>query len=134
MNHRRINPPTLFNSKEFGFSQVVVSEPGGTFVHCSGQTAWTENNELVGKGDVAAQARAALQNVGRALAAAGATPADVVRIHVYVVDYHEEFAATLGELTAEFFGADNVPASTLLGVQRLANPDLLIEIEVTAVI
>jgi enamine deaminase RidA (YjgF/YER057c/UK114 family) len=134
VNHRRINPPTLFDSKPFGFSQVVISEPGGTFVHCSGQVAWNRDYELVGVGDVSAQARESLRNVGLALAAAGAIPADVVRIHIYVVDYSEELIEILGQALVEFFGSDNVPASTLMGVQRLAKPEFLIEIEVTAVI
>ena len=134
MTHKRINPPTLFDSKQFGFSQVVISERGGTFVHCSGQVAWNRDYELVGKGDIAAQTRESLRNVGRALAAGGATPADVVRIHIYVVDYKEEHIEMLSEALVEFFGSDEVPASTLMGVQCLAKPEFLIEIEVTAVL
>jgi enamine deaminase RidA (YjgF/YER057c/UK114 family) len=90
--------------------------------------------KIVGAGDLAAQARMALENVRLALAAAGATPADVVRMRVYVVNYKPDMIATLSGLFKEFFPAEAPPASTWLGVQSLAVPEFLIEIEVTAVV
>lgn len=133
MAHQRINPPSLFNSVPFGFSQVVKSH-GGSTVHCSGQTSWDKNGVLVGAGDFATQCRESLKNVGHALAAAGATPADVVSIRLYVVDHKMDYLPIIGQAVTEFFGADHLPASTLLGVERLAVPDFMIEIEVTAVL
>jgi len=129
----RINPPTLFPSLPFGFSQVVTSR-GGNLVHVSGQTAWDAEMKIAGAGDLAAQARKALENVRLALAAAGAAPADVVRLRLFVVNYKPEMAATLGGLLTEFFPAGAPPASTWIGVQSLAMPEFLIEIEVTAVV
>ena len=70
-----IQPPGLFASGQFGFTQVVTSPPG-KLVFVSGQVAFDENAQVVGS-DLAAQAQQALENLGRALAAAGASPADV---------------------------------------------------------
>ncbi len=128
-----INPPTLFPSLPFGFSQVVTSR-GGKLVHVSGQTAWDTEMKIVGAGDLAAQTRKALENVRLALAAAGATPADVVRMRLYVVNYKPEMVGTLSGILKEFFPAEAPPASTWIGVQSLAVPEFLIEIEVTAVV
>jgi enamine deaminase RidA (YjgF/YER057c/UK114 family) len=133
LTNKRINPPNLFNSQQFGFTQLVVSDRGTT-VHCSGQVAWNTAYELVGKGDLAVQARESLRNVGYALEAAGAGPADVVRVRIYIVEHKPEYLPLIGEVLTEFFGAENLPASTLIGVQTLAEPDFLIEIEATAVI
>ena len=132
MSHTRINPEGLFDSPAFGFTQLVVSD-GGKTIHCSGQTAWNSKLQLIGPGDLAAQAKEALRNVGIALAAAGAGPADVARVRVYIVDHKQEYLPVIGQAMAEFFGAD-LPASTLIGVQSLAVPEFLIEIEATAVI
>ena len=127
----RINPPTLFDAKPLGFTQVVRSAPGPT-IYISGQTAWDVNRQLIGDGDFGTQARDALKNVGHALAAAGARPADVVQLRVYIVDYQMEHLHALAEAVVEFFGPDHLPASTLIGVQRLAFPEFLIEIEAVA--
>lgn len=129
----RKNPDTLFNSRDFGFSQVVTSR-GGTIVHCSGQTAWNSKLELIGKNDFTAQAQEALRNLDLALRAVGAIPSHVVRIRLYIVDHKPAYLPIIGKLVTEFFGIDNLPASTLIGVQCLATPDFLIEIEATAVI
>ncbi len=128
-----LQPEQLFSSVPFGFSQVVVSS-GHRYIHCAGQTAWDENMELVGGMDLGKQMQKALENVGHALEAAGASPANVVRIMTFVVDYRPEFAAVLGQAMAEFFGADNLPAATLVGVQALAMPEFLVEVQATAVV
>ena len=90
--------------------------------------------QLVGGLDLAEQMQKALENVGHALAAADASPADVVRIMTFVVDYRPEYAEVLGRVTAGFFGADNLPAATLIGVSALAMPEFLVEIQATAVV
>lgn len=130
---KHINPGTLFPSLPFGFSQVVTSR-GGKTVHVSGQTAWDTEMRVVGAGDLAAQTRKALENVRRALAAAGATPADVVRMRMYVVNYSPAMVGTLSGLFKEFFPAEAPSASTWIGVQSLAVPEFLIELEVTVVV
>lgn len=128
-----VNPSTIASTLEYGYSQAVTSR-GGRLVHVSGQVAWDLDHNLIGKGDLAAQARQAFANVGRALEAAGATFRDVVRIRIYVVDYKPSDIGAIGEATAAVFSADAPPASTLIGVQSLYADDYLIEIEVTAVV
>ena len=128
-----LQPEQLFPSAPFGFSQVVVST-GSRHIHCAGQTAWDADRQLVGGMDLGKQMRQALENVGHALEAAGASPTDVVRIMTFVVDYRPDYAVVLGQAMAEFFGADTLPAATLIGVQALAMPEFLVEVQATAVV
>ncbi len=128
-----LNPETLFSSLPFGFTQVVTSR-GGKTVHVSGQVALDANMEIVGKGDLGVQANQALENVKRALEAAGAALADVVRMRIYVVNFTPDYIDPIASATRAFFPEKTPPASTLIGVQSLALSDLLIEIEVTAVV
>ena len=90
--------------------------------------------QLVGGMDLGNQIHKALENVGHALEAAGASPANVVRTIVFVVDYQPENAVVIGQAMTDFFGTDNLPASTLIGVQALAIPEILVEVQATAVV
>ena len=114
-----------------GFSHATKSA-GGTTIHCAGQVAWDKDYKVVGAGDVGAQARQALKNLKEVLAAAGATTADVVRIRTYVVNHTPELLGPVGGALAEFWGDVTPAANTWIGVQALALPDFLIEIEATA--
>lgn len=133
MSTEALQPEQLFPSAPFGFSQVVVST-GSRHIHCAGQTAWDKEMQLVGGLDLGKQMRKALENVGHALEAAGASPANVVRTIIFVVDYQRKYAEVIGQAMAEFFGTDHLPASTLIGVQALAMPEFLVEVQATAVI
>lgn len=133
MSRKSLYPDTLFPSKDFGFAQVVVSE-GAKYVHCAGQTAWDKDMQIVGEGDLGKQMERTLENVRLALEAGGATPKDVVRLHIYVVDYKPDYIETISKALNDFFDPDNIPANTLLGVQSLALPEFMVEIEATAVI
>ena len=128
-----LNPPGLFSTEKLGFTQVVTSSPGTT-VYISGQTAWNSERRIVGGSDLRLQAEQALHNLRTALAAAGAEPADVVFVRLYVVNYRAEHAGVLSPMLEAFFAGATPPASTWVGVQSLAVPDFLIEIEATAVI
>ena len=99
----------------------------------AGQVADDAQGNLVGPGDLAAQARQAFANVGRCLAAAGAGPAQVARITIYVVRYRPEYIPEISEARIAVFG-DHKPADTLLGVETLAEPGYLIEVEAIAVV
>jgi hypothetical protein len=88
----------------------------------------------VGGADLRLQAEQAFRNLRTALEAAGASPADVVFVRLYGVDYRPECAAVLGPMLEGFFPADQLPASTWVGVQSLAVPGFLVEIEATAVV
>jgi len=130
---KHLNPAGLFSTRGLGFTHVVTSTPGVT-VHISGQTAWNADRKLVGGDDLGLQAKQAFANLHTALAAAGATPADVVLVRLYIVDYRPGNAAVLSPLLEGFFGSASPPASTWIGVSALAVPGFLIEIEATAVI
>ncbi len=131
MTRKAINPDSLYGSVQYGFSHATKSA-GGTIIHCAGQVAWDKDYKVVGAGDVGTQARQALKNLKDVLAAAGATPADVVRIRTYVVNHSPELLEPVSGALAEFWG-DVIPAAnTWIGVQSLALPDFLIEIEATA--
>lgn len=129
----RINPESLYNSLNFGFSHASLQE-GGRTLHLAGQVAWDAECNVVGDGDLALQTRQALANLKAVLAAAGASPADVVRLRTYVVDHSpDKLGPVLAEIAA-FYG-DAVPApNTFIGVQALALPDFLIEIEAIAAV
>ena len=116
-----------------GFSQVVVAS-GTRTVYTAGQVSIDERGALVGGDDLAAQTAQAMRNVGLALAAAGATYADIVKITTYVVNYRPEQRTIIGKARAPFFVGKTPPASTLVGVAALALPEWLIEIEAVAVV
>ena len=84
-----VNSDQLYESVPFGFSHVAVSR-GGRTVHCAGQVAWDRDYALAGPGDLIEQARQCLANIKVALASAGATPADIVRLRTYVVRHTPE--------------------------------------------
>ncbi|MGE0059311.1 MAG: RidA family protein [Dehalococcoidia bacterium] len=131
MAHKRTNPDT--NYKPTGFSHVVEAT-GSRIIYVSGQTPVDVNGEVVGKGDLAAQAEQVYKNIQNCLAAHGATFADVVKTTTLVVNYKPEDRPIIGAVRNKFYNADELPASTLIGVQALAAPDFMIEIEAVAVI
>jgi enamine deaminase RidA (YjgF/YER057c/UK114 family) len=134
MIKEHLNPTDLPNWSE-SFSQVVVVRTGTTrTIYVSGQVSVDEGNNVVGPGDLGRQVQVALENLAKALAAAGASPADVVRLGIHVKDYQQDQAAVISTALRSTFVAGRMPASTWLGVSALALDELLIEIEATAVI
>ena len=133
MTNRYLQPDGLWPSAQFGFSQVVVST-GTKIVHCAGQTAWDKDLNIVGGEDLEQQATQTLENVQAALAAAGATMRDVVRLDIYVVDYQRDKIPAISAALSRYFDPERLPANTLLGVAALAMPEFLIEITATAVV
>lgn len=127
----RLTPEGLF--KPAAYSQVVVAT-GRRLVFISGQVSIDPEGKLVAKGDFAGQARQVYANLRTALRGAGATPADVAKLTTYVVGYTPEFRAVLGEARAAVFRAGELPASTLVGVQALAEPGYLLEVEAIAIV
>ena len=111
----------------------VIAATGSRLVFVAGQVADDAQGNLVGPGDLAAQARQAFANVGRALAAAGARPDQVPRITIYVVHHRPEYVPDISEARIAVFG-DHRPADTLVGVEALAQPEYLIEVEAIAVV
>ncbi|OGA22589.1 MAG: translation initiation inhibitor [Betaproteobacteria bacterium RIFCSPLOWO2_02_FULL_67_26] len=125
-----INPPGLPRP---GTYTPVVATSGGRTIYVSGQVPVNEKGELVGKGNLAAQAEQVFHNIDAALKGAGATFADVVKITTFIVGYKPEHRALMHQVRSRYVSKDNPPASTLLGVQSLAIADYLIEVEAVAV-
>ncbi len=111
----------------------VIAATGSRLVFVAGQVADDAQGNLVGPGDLAAQARQVFANVGRALAAAGAGPEQVTKITIYVVHHRPEYLPDISEARMAVFG-DHKPADTLVGVEALAEPEYLIEVEAIAVV
>ncbi|MEO8740626.1 MAG: RidA family protein [Casimicrobiaceae bacterium] len=111
-----------------GYSRAVRV---GAHVWVSGTTATDSSGGIVGKGDAQAQTRQVIANIERALAQAGARLADVVRTRIYVTDIAQWEA--IGRVHGEAF-RDIRPAASMVEVRQLIDPDLLVEIEVDAVI
>jgi enamine deaminase RidA (YjgF/YER057c/UK114 family) len=109
-----------------GYSRVVRA---GDLVLVAGTTATMPDGAIAGLGDAYLQTRQAIENVSRALAQVGATPADVVRTRIYVTDITawEE----VGRAHAEAFG-DVRPVTAMLEVSGLLDPRMLVEIEAEA--
>ena len=124
-----INPPELFPPP--GFSHLAVAS-GQRLVFVAGQTAITPEFAVIGEGDLAAQTRASMECVGIALRAAGAGWDDVVRRTIYTVAPTE--FEVISRAFVEITGESAHPPQTIIGVTGLALPQLMIEIEVTALL
>ena len=124
-----INPDDLPTPATY--PQVVVAT-GSKLVFVSGQEPEDIHGKLVGRGDLAAQARQVFGNLGRALAAAGARPEQVCKITIYVVNYkRDEYLPIIEEARIALFG-DHKPAD-VVGIATLS-PGYLIEVDAIAVI
>jgi enamine deaminase RidA (YjgF/YER057c/UK114 family) len=109
----------------------AVSVEGKRMIFVSGQLAWDREGNCVGKGDMRAQFRQVCENLAEALASAGASWKDVVQTNTYVTDMDAFFKCV--DIRHEYFGP-GFPTSTTVEVRRLAHPDMLVEIEVVAVV
>jgi enamine deaminase RidA (YjgF/YER057c/UK114 family) len=125
-----VSPSTL--PQPTGYSHVASVPPGSRLVWTSGQVPVAPDGTLAPAGDWAAQARQVMQNIGAALAAAGATWEDVFKLTFYVVDTTE--LSTVRAVRDEFVNTARPPASTLVKVAGLIRPEFLIEVEAVAAI
>lgn len=131
ITRKNIQPEALAPPARGGhtlYSHVVAVE-GRRMIFVAGQLARDKNGNVVGKGDMRAQIRQVGENIKAALAAAGATLADVVKSNTYVTDMDEYFRHV--DVRMEYLGPA-MPTSTTVEVRRLAHPDFLVEIEVVA--
>ena len=133
MNKEFLNPAGL-PKWEQAFSQVVIVKGGATrTIYIAGQVAVDHNHNLIGDGDLLAQAEQAFSNLMTALAAAAATVEDVVKLNIYVKHYQPDYAPIISEVFRRWFPQPNLPTSTWLGVESLAEEGFLIEVDAIAV-
>ena len=119
MNAEFINPNRLFNSTQYGFSQIVACSPGMK-VYISGQVAWDEENNIIGKDNLEIQTKKSIENLSIAMEAVGGTLADIVFLRIYKVgSYSEEDGIIISEALKTFFDINSLPASTWISVNGL---------------
>jgi enamine deaminase RidA (YjgF/YER057c/UK114 family) len=129
---RRVMSPWSWQDA-FGFAHAHEVQGAGRTIFCAGQASVDDEGRPLHAGDMRAQVERAFENLGIVLEKAGARLADVTRLNYYTTDVAALFGAW--ETVAGLLAAGECrPASTLLGVQALAYPELLIEIEATAVV
>jgi enamine deaminase RidA (YjgF/YER057c/UK114 family) len=127
MNRETFNPWSW--QDQFGYSQSVSVSDSTVTLYCAGQTSVNANGTPIHVADMGAQIAQALDNIDAVLAASGFGWEHVVRLDMYTTDV-DQFLANYGVLMTRL---SHTPASTLLGVERLAYPELLVELEATAV-
>ena len=124
-----INPENLPTPETY---TQIIAATGGRLVFVAGQEPEDGRGNVVGLGDLAAQARQVFANLGRALAAAGARTDQVAKITIFVVGHRPEYLPVIEEARVSLFG-DHKPVDTLVGVESLARPEYLIEVDAIAV-
>ena len=129
------NPKRIVQPKDLPLRKShsqVVTVTGGTLVFIAGMTSRSEKDATpVHPGDMRAQLRQVCENIGRALRSVGGDFSDVVKTTTFITDIEEYHR--VGDERLKYFKKD-LPTSALIGVVRLAHPDLMIEIEAMAVI
>jgi 2-iminobutanoate/2-iminopropanoate deaminase len=125
------NSPEI--SSPAGYSHVAVVS-GGKMVFLSGQVGLNKQGEMVGKDDFGAQVTQVFSNLKSALAAAGATPNDLIKLNYYVVGLNHDKLVAIRNVRDQFINKEHPPTSTLAGVRTLFREDALIEIEAVAVL
>jgi enamine deaminase RidA (YjgF/YER057c/UK114 family) len=129
---KHINPDTV--SKPSNYTHLVEAT-GARIVFISGQVPIDKDGDIVGAGDLAKQAEQVFQNIQACLASVGASFADVSKMTTFIVGYQaSRDRPILTAVRQKYLPAENPPGSTLIGVQSLATPDIMIEIEATAVL
>ena len=104
----------------------------GELLFISGQLAFDENRQLVGKGDIGAQTRQVLENIKQVLDQAGGTFSDIVKVTVFIKDMSG--FRDIHDARLEYFDPDSLPASTMVSINDFVHPDALIEIDAIAVL
>jgi enamine deaminase RidA (YjgF/YER057c/UK114 family) len=131
MERRAINPWTW--QDEFDFSHAIEVKGSERVVYCAGQVSCDEEGLPLHAGDMEAQFNKALDNLETVLGKAGLSLRDLVRLNYFVTDV-PAFLEAVPKVGLRLREAGCKPASTLLGIVRLAHPDWMIEIEATAAI
>jgi enamine deaminase RidA (YjgF/YER057c/UK114 family) len=126
-----LNPPGL---KPLGMYSNVACVQGGTIVFISGQVAVDAQGQVVGKGDIEAQAVQVFENLRLALQAAGGTFEDVLKFTIFIRNLTPEARKAVMGVRSRYISRTNPPAATMVGIDRLVEDDLLVEIEAVAAV
>ena len=127
LNPREVNTPRFY-------THAVTVQGGGKIIHVSGQVSTDRDGVVFGKGDMRAQCEQVFKNLGHILRAAGAGWDDVVKMNAYMVGMHPEAVDMYRGVRSRYLKAGKLPASTLVGVERLVHDDLLLEVEIVAAV
>lgn len=129
--HQSINPWSW--QDQFGFSQAIATAPPSRWVFCAGQASASPDGAILHANDIGALLIQSFDNLETVLEQAGANLSQVVRLNYYTTDV-DGLLAVWNLIAERVDKAGCHPASTLLGVARLAFPEMVIEIEATAVV
>ena len=133
MKKEILNPPALGTPPRF-YSHAVSIEGPAKLVYVAGQVSVDQESKVVGAGDMRAQAEQVFKNLTAILRAAGAGWDDVIKMTGFMVGLDAANVAAYREGRAGYFKVKRPPASTLVGVARLVQPEWLLEVEVVAAI
>lgn len=131
MPKKELKSEKLYAPPRGGIFSTAIEAPAGRTVYVSGLTSRNKEGEVVGKGDIELQTETILKNMQTILGEAGATMADVVKLTVFIRDM--ELFDRIHDIRRSYF-EEPYPASSMVEVSMLADPDLLIEIEGIAVV
>ena len=131
MDKQYLNPAELGAPPRFYSHAVAISGPA-KLVYVSGQVSWGPDGKVVGAGDMRAQCEQVFKNLTDVLRAAGAGWSDIIKMNAYMVGINAENVAAYREARSGYLKAGQLPASTLVGVTSLVQPELLLEVEVVA--
>ena len=131
MHKQYLNPKELGAAPRFYSHAVSIAAPA-KLVYVSGQVSWGPDGKVVGAGDMRAQCEQVFKNLTNVLRAAGAGWDDVIKMNGYMVGINAENVAAYREVRSGYLKAKQLPASTLVGVTSLVQPELLLEVEVVA--
>lgn len=126
-----IHPQGIYQTRAFGFAQAVKTS-AKNLIFFSGQVGWRSDRTLPPPGDFAAQAKQALANISAILASEGLDHTSLLQMRWYVVALDKEKMQVIKAALKQFFNTDYKPASTVIGISNLAQPELLVEIEAVA--
>ena len=133
MKKEILNPPALGTPPRF-YSHAVSIEGPAKLVYVAGQVSVDRDGKVVGAGDMRAQAEQVFKNLSAILRAAGATWDDVIKMTGFMVGLNSANVAAYREGRAPYFKVKRPPASTLVGVTSLVQPEWLLEVELVAAI
>ena len=131
MDKQFVNPAALGAPPRFYSHAVAIAGPA-KLIYISGQVSWGADGSVVGALDMRAQCEQVFKNLTNVLRGAGAGWNDVIKMNGYMVGIDAENVAAYREVRSGYLKAKELPASTLVGVTSLVQPELLLEVEVVA--